>query len=167
MSFADQHYRDDRERDGQNRTQVVERRTHASGRPAGSVALLDHVDGEIVEQRSLRTVDFSAATMNSVLGLLLLALEGVVGTRFLLRMFGANPRSGFVDFMYDLSWPFVRPFSNAFANHRWDQGIIEPGSLMAMFIYAVIAGLLMLTITTLLPVYRERRAVTSRRTTSI
>ena len=76
-----------------------------------------------------------AARLNSALFAVFAVLEGLLIVRFALRAFGANARSSFVDFVYDVSWPFVRPFNNAFRNHTWDQGIIEPSTALAIGVY--------------------------------
>jgi hypothetical protein len=88
----------------------------------------------------------------SAVGLVLLtALEGLLATRFLLRAFGANPSSGFVGFIDDVSWPFARPFANVFNNRSWDQGVVEISTLVAMGVYFLIFALLGMLVTALAP----------------
>ena len=41
-------------------------------------------------------------------------IEVLIGLRFLLRLFGANPASGFVSWIYGWSTPFVSPFAGIF-----------------------------------------------------
>jgi YggT family protein len=41
-------------------------------------------------------------------------IEILIGLRFLLRLLGANPASGFVQWVYDWSTPFVTPFAGIF-----------------------------------------------------
>jgi|CXWL01.1.fsa_nt_gi hypothetical protein len=81
----------------------------------------------------------------------LTALEVVLGVRFLLRAFGANPSSGFVGFIDDVSWPFVRPFANVFSNRSWDQGIVEVSTLLAMGVYFLAFALIGMLVTALAP----------------
>lgn len=38
-------------------------------------------------------------------------IEILIGLRFILRLLGANPASGFTDWVYDWSTPFVTPFA--------------------------------------------------------
>ncbi|HYM14552.1 MAG TPA: hypothetical protein VEZ14_03260 [Dehalococcoidia bacterium] len=162
--------RDEAERledDGKTRTRVEESRTVVSGRPTGSPFLADRLDQQVVDQRSVRSRAYSAATVNGLLGLLLLALETVIAFRFLFLAFGANRRAGFVDFTLDLSGPFVRPFSNAFAVHSWDHGLIEPASLLAMSVFAIVVAFIMLVSSAVIPEHRERHDVASRRTTRV
>lgn len=97
------------------------------------------------------------ARINAVLVALLLALEGLLGLRFLLAAFGANPASGFVDFVRDVSWPLVRPFDGAFANRTWDEGIIEVNTLLAMGVWLLAFLLVMALVNALMPrLYADR-----------
>ena len=89
---------------------------------------------------------------------LLLALEGLLTFRFVLVAFGANRSSGFVDFIHNVSWPFVRPLDNVFRNRSWDQGIIEPSTLLAMGVYFVIFLFVALLVNALLPNLEEHDA---------
>jgi YGGT family len=82
---------------------------------------------------------------------LLTALEGLLAIRFLLRAFGANPSSGFVGFINDVSWPFARPFANIFSNRTWDQGVVEVSTLVAMGVYFLIFAILGMLVTALAP----------------
>lgn len=90
---------------------------------------------------------------------LLTALEGLLGMRFLLLAFGANPASGFVDFIMDVSWPFVRPFADIFNSRTWDQGIIETSTLVAMGVYFLVFALIGMLITALAPRLNPEHAV--------
>jgi hypothetical protein len=89
--------------------------------------------------------------VNAVLWALLTALEALLGLRFLLLAFGANRANDFVDFVLDVSWPFVRPFDGAFANRTWDEGIIEINTLLAMGVYLLAAALLSMLLMALWP----------------
>jgi hypothetical protein len=64
-------------------------------------------------------------------------IDVLIGIRFLLKMFGANP-APFVRFMYDLTWPLVAPFHGIFNTDQVGRSIFEPESLVAMAIYALI-----------------------------
>ena len=97
------------------------------------------------------TYDSLAGRVNTLLFAALLALETLLATRFLLAAFGANPTSGFVDFIYDVSYPFVRPFQNAFNDRTWDEGIIEVSTMLAMGVWLVAFLLIGMVIGALLP----------------
>ena len=97
------------------------------------------------------TYDSLAGRVNTLLFAALLALEGLLATRFALAAFGANPTSGFVDFIYDISYPFVRPFQNAFADRTWDEGIVEVSTLLAMGVYFVAFLLITMVVGAVMP----------------
>ena len=70
------------------------------------------------------------------------------------------------DFILDISYPFVRPFTNAFVNRTWDQGIIEVSTLLAMGVWFLVFALVALVLNAIVPnmrssetrVHRERGA---------
>ena len=64
-------------------------------------------------------------------------IDVLIVIRFLLKLFGANP-APFVRFMYDLTWPLVAPFHGIFNTAQEGRSILEPESLVAMAIYALI-----------------------------
>ncbi|MEX1112591.1 MAG: YggT family protein [Candidatus Andersenbacteria bacterium] len=66
-------------------------------------------------------------------------LEVLLAFRFLLRLFGANPASGFVSFIYGVSAPFIAPFRAIFPTPAFDQSVLEWSTLIAMVVYAVVA----------------------------
>jgi len=70
-------------------------------------------------------------------------LDVLLGFRFVFKLLGANPSTGFVDFIYNLSAIFVAPFAGIF-NTSLAQGdvttsIFEPATLVALIVYAVLA----------------------------
>lgn len=77
------------------------------------------------------------------------ALEILLAFRLVLKLMGANPISGFVSFIYSLTQIFIVPFSGIF-HLATSQGIettavFEPGTLVAIIVYAVLAwGIVML-----------------------
>jgi hypothetical protein len=96
-----------------------------------------------------------AGRVNSALLAALLALEVLLGVRFALMAFGANMSNRFVDFMMDVSWPFVWAFDGAFRNRTWDEGIIEVDTLLAMGVWLVMFAIAMMLVSSLLPSWRE------------
>jgi hypothetical protein len=64
-------------------------------------------------------------------------IDVLIAIRFLLKLFGANP-APFVRFMYDVTWPLVAPFHGIFNTTQEGRSILEPESLVAMAIYALI-----------------------------
>jgi uncharacterized protein YggT (Ycf19 family) len=57
--------------------------------------------------------------VNSVVFAVLAVIESLLAVRFMLLAFGANRRNEFVDFVMDVSWPFLRPFDGAFRDRMW------------------------------------------------
>jgi hypothetical protein len=66
-------------------------------------------------------------------------IEVVLGLRFILRLIGANPAAGFVDFVYGLSAPFVAPFNNIVHNARIEGSVFDWNTLIAMAVYWIAA----------------------------
>lgn len=95
------------------------------------------------EERIVHTEDSSAQLMfRRIAYFVLNVFELALALRLLLLAFGANPAAGFVNFIYNLTEPLVRPFSGIISNARLDSGIIEASTIMAMAVYAVAAALL-------------------------
>lgn len=65
-------------------------------------------------------------------------IETLLAFRFLLRLLGANPRSGFADLIYSLSLPFISPFVNLFPTPAGGRFAIEFSTIMAMIVYFLI-----------------------------
>lgn len=67
------------------------------------------------------------------------ALEILLFLRFLLRFTGANPQSEFTQFIYNLSAPFMAPFSTLFASPASSNGanIFDFNILIAIVIYSL------------------------------
>jgi uncharacterized protein YggT (Ycf19 family) len=74
-------------------------------------------------------------------------LEGLLAFRLIFKLLGANPSSGFVNFIYDLSEPFVSPFYGIFPQATTEgvvtSSVFEPATLVAMLVYALIGWLVM------------------------
>lgn len=70
-------------------------------------------------------------------------LEVLLGFRLIFKFSGANPISGFVRFIYSITQPFIGPFEGIF-RRGYTQGIettsvLEPSTLVAMVVYALLA----------------------------
>lgn len=93
-----------------------------------------------------------------VLGL----LEILLGLRFLLKLIGANPASGFAAFTYGITAPFVAPFNLLVGTPASGAMSLEITTLIGMGIYALIFWGLVYVIKI---VARRPRARTSTRST--
>lgn len=70
-------------------------------------------------------------------------LDIVLAFRFVFKLLGANPSSGFVDFIYSLSAVFIAPFTGIF-NTSLAKGdvvtsVFEPATLVALIVYGLVA----------------------------
>ena len=70
-------------------------------------------------------------------------LEILLAFRFVLKFAGANPSSGFVDFIYSVSRIFVLPFNGIFhtslAQGSETTSVFEPSTLVALIVYILVA----------------------------
>lgn len=66
-------------------------------------------------------------------------IEVILGFRMALKALGANPMSGFVSFIYTVSDPFALPFQGIFVTSVSGASIVEWSTLIAAFVYALIA----------------------------
>jgi hypothetical protein len=66
-------------------------------------------------------------------------LEVLLSFRFVLKLLAANPQAGFSRFIYTLSYPFAAPFLNVFNASKIEDGVFEWTTLLAMFVYWLIA----------------------------
>lgn len=70
-------------------------------------------------------------------------LEVLLAFRFIFKLLGANPVSGFVIFLYSITNIFTAPFAGIFesitTNGLSVQSVFEPATLIAMLVYGLIA----------------------------
>jgi uncharacterized protein YggT (Ycf19 family) len=66
-------------------------------------------------------------------------LEVLLTFRFVLKLLAANPQAGFSSFIYTVSYPFAAPFLNVFHATKVEGGVFEWTTLLAMFVFWLIA----------------------------
>jgi uncharacterized protein YggT (Ycf19 family) len=66
-------------------------------------------------------------------------IEVLLAFRFVLRLLAANPSAGFSRFIYTVSYPFAAPFLKVFQVSKVESGIFEWTTLLAMFVFFLIA----------------------------
>jgi hypothetical protein len=70
-------------------------------------------------------------------------LEILLAFRLAFKLLGANPNSGFVSFIYSISKVFLVPFTAIFRSASTQgietKAILEPGTIIAMIVYALLA----------------------------
>lgn len=77
----------------------------------------------------------------SLLSFFLAVVEGFLGLRFLLKLFGANARTGIGNWVYEMSGELLEPFRGVFPAKVFENRyVFEFSTLFAMLMYAV-AGL--------------------------
>ncbi len=98
-------------------------------------------------QQQTRQVDTSvSADGTSVATNLVWFVVGTIVTlltfRFVLKLLGANPNSGFVDFIYSVTGVLTAPFDNIFGvtsvTTETVRSVFEPSILVAAAVYALV-----------------------------
>lgn len=74
-----------------------------------------------------------------VIWYLLGAVEVLLAFRFVLKLLGANPSAGFSSFIYGLTYVFASPFLSVFRVTSVAGSIFEWTTLLAMFVYWIVA----------------------------
>jgi hypothetical protein len=103
-------------------------------------------NGAAVEQQTKQihteTAADSSVVARNVIWFIVGVIEVLLLLRFILKLTGANPASGFVDFVYSLSGVLSAPFDSIFgvtaASAGSIQSVFEPSILVAAVIYALI-----------------------------
>lgn len=99
---------------------------------------------QVVSQKTQVSVTTSVTDVLRQLVLYFFAVvEILLLFRFILKLLGANPGSAFVSFIYSLSGIFEYPFRGIFFNEVQQglvtKSVLEPSSIVAILVYAVIA----------------------------
>jgi hypothetical protein len=66
-------------------------------------------------------------------------IEILLAFRFVLKLLGANPAAGFTDIIYTVTYVFAAPFLNVFNITRVAGSTLEWTTILAMFVYWVLA----------------------------
>jgi hypothetical protein len=107
---------------------------------------IDNTGAEVQQQtkriQTTDTVDSRTTAQNAVWYVLSL-IEILLAFRFVLKLLGANPESGFVNFIYSITGVLTAPFDSIFGVTSAESGTIEsvfePSILVAAAVYAVVA----------------------------
>jgi hypothetical protein len=102
--------------------------------------------------------------LSTLAGLFLTFLLFMTGARFVLLLFNANRENEIVDWILSRSEYWVKPFFNLFdlTNQAVGDtgGVIEPASLIAFIVYAVVGSLIVAVLSgTLFGGFGHRHAV--------
>lgn len=66
-------------------------------------------------------------------------IEVLLAFRFVLKLLGANVEAGFSDFIYGTTYIFAAPFLNVFRIVKVSGSVFEWTTILAMFVYWVLA----------------------------
>ncbi len=66
-------------------------------------------------------------------------IEVLLAFRFALKLLGANPDAGFTSFIYEITYLFASPFLSVFGKTYIQGSVFEWTTLLAMFVYWMIA----------------------------
>lgn len=85
-----------------------------------------------------------AGLITGIISFIFGAIITILALRLVFRMFSANPNNGIVDWVYDISQPFVQPFFGIFRTDTIDlaTGRFEIETLVALIVYGLIGALL-------------------------
>jgi len=85
----------------------------------------------------------STLTWKRVVYYILGVIEALLGFRLVFKLLGANPENAFVSAIYSISdlflAPFVGIFRTATAQGVETQAVLEPATIIAMAVYALVA----------------------------
>ncbi len=76
--------------------------------------------------------------VNRILMTILGILEIGLGLRFVLKLIAANASSGFADFIYGVTHPFIAPFAGLIGTPTSGGTVLEITTLIAMAVYALL-----------------------------
>ncbi len=81
----------------------------------------------------------TANILTNLINITISLVEAALGLRFILRLFGANPNTPFVQWVYDTSAPLLDPFRGIFPTRTLQGGFVfDFSTLFAMIIYALL-----------------------------
>ena len=104
-------------------------------------------EGARVQEQTKKIHTSSQVSGTSIAVRVTLFIVGIIETalafRFILKLLGANPSSGFVDFVYKATDMLTAPFDSMFGVVRASSGsvvhsVFEPSILVAAAVYALI-----------------------------
>jgi uncharacterized membrane protein len=100
-------------------------------------------DTQIVrEKTSAKSSEENRLTLINGIWLILGIVEVLLVFRFVLKLLGANPSSGFVNFVYAVSGPLEAPFRGIFstptAQGDVTTSVFETSTIVAIIVYGII-----------------------------
>ena len=106
---------------------------------------ISETGAEVQQQTRKVTTDATADSRSTAANLvwyIVGLIEVLIGFRFVLKLLGANPSSGFVNFIYSITGVLTAPFDSIFGVTTARTGdvrsVFEPSILVAAAVYALI-----------------------------
>jgi hypothetical protein len=124
---------------GQVVTQRVVRQTAV---PASTPAAVHTQESEVYTDDPYARNRARVYNVQQVIYLVFGILEGLLALRFVLKLLGANPHSGFASFIYGITAPFMAPFIGVFGEPSAGGSVVEFNALVAIAVYALISWVL-------------------------
>lgn len=115
-----------------NNDVAVDRREETVTTQQPGYAATEQVIRDFAAERRLGLFQITRI-MWTILGI----LEVLLGLRFLLKLIGANPESGFAWLIYGITGLFVMPFTDLVSNWYNGKTILEVTTLIAMAVYVL------------------------------
>ncbi len=96
-----------------------------------------------MNERTVVNTDLRKHQASKIVYYILGVLEVLLAFRLVFKLLGANPQSLFVSFIYSVSQAFLIPFNGIFRSAVTKgieaQSVLEPTTIIAMIVYAIIA----------------------------
>ncbi|HYE22104.1 MAG TPA: YggT family protein [Verrucomicrobiae bacterium] len=103
----------------------------------------DPGERNVVYDDDRRTIVRYDSPLARIIWPILTIINLLLGLRFLLRLVGSDPSTGFVDLVYRLSSPLADPFLGVVRSTATTNGVIEWSTLVAMIAYWLAAWILL------------------------
>jgi hypothetical protein len=104
--------------------------------------LTDYREVKTTQQEPGNELRVVAYKLTQFIWLIIIILEALIAIRIGLKLLGANPTSLFASLLYGLTDIFLFPFSGLINNLTFGKMVLEISSFFAMFIYALVGGVL-------------------------
>ena len=95
--------------------------------------------------------------LKSIVNFMLTIVGLLLGFRFILKLFGANPNNDLVNWVYENSGEILGPFRNIFPAAKLEGFVIEFSTIFALIVYGIIGMLAFYLIDILTPNKARKR----------
>jgi uncharacterized membrane protein len=111
---------------------AVDRRDETVVTQQPGYAATEQVTHDVAAERRMNLFQ-----LTRIIWTILGVLEIMLALRFVLKLIGANPNSGFAQFMYGITGLFMAPFTGLISSWSNGETILEVTVLIAMLVYAL------------------------------